>query len=296
MLAVFLIGRRADAAQHARLQRGLQEVRRIHGAARGRARADHGVDLVDEQDRAGIGLDLLHDGLQPLLEVAAIARSGKQRAHVEREHGCVREHLRHLAAHDLARQPFRDGRLADAGIADIKRVVLRPAAKHLDGPLNLLVAADQRIDAAILRLLVEVDAISLERVRAALLVVRTFHCRRVLINAAHATGLGHPRAFGDAVRNEVHRVEAGHVLLLQEICRVALPLREDGDENIGAGHLFAAGRLHMNDGAMNDALEARRGLRFAVLIEDQIGQLFIEKIGQLGSQALDIDITGPHHG
>ena len=52
VLAVFLVGGRADAAERARLQRRLQQVGRIHGAARGRARADHGVDLVDEQDRA----------------------------------------------------------------------------------------------------------------------------------------------------------------------------------------------------------------------------------------------------
>ena len=164
VLAVFLVGRGADAAEHARLQRRLQEVRRIHCAARSRARADHGMDLVDEQDRAGIGLDFLHDGLQPLFEIAAIARSGEQRAHVEREHGCVRQHLRHLAAHDFARQAFSDRGLADAGVADIERVVLGPAAKHLDRPLDFLVAPDQRIDAAILGLLVEIDAIRLKRV------------------------------------------------------------------------------------------------------------------------------------
>ena len=82
----------------ARLQRRLQQVGGIHGAARGGAGADHGVDLVDEQDRARIVLDLLHHGLEPLLEVAAVARAGEQRAHVEREDGGVLQHLRHLAA------------------------------------------------------------------------------------------------------------------------------------------------------------------------------------------------------
>ncbi len=90
VLAVFLVGGRADAAQRARLQRGLQQVGGIHGAARGGAGADHGVDLVDEQDRAGIVLDLLHHGLEPLLEIAAIARAGEQRAHVEREDRRIR--------------------------------------------------------------------------------------------------------------------------------------------------------------------------------------------------------------
>ena len=76
----------------------------------------------------GIVLDLLHDGLQPLLEVAAIARAGEQRAHVEREDRGVLQNLRHLALDDLAGEAFGDGGLADAGVADEQRVVLLPAA------------------------------------------------------------------------------------------------------------------------------------------------------------------------
>ena len=111
VLAVFFVGCRADAAQHARLQRRLQEVRGVHRAARGRARADDRVDFVDEQDRARIGFDLLHDGLQPFLEIAAVARTGEQRAHVEREDRRVGEHLRaprraRSCARDLRQSPF----------------------------------------------------------------------------------------------------------------------------------------------------------------------------------------------
>ena len=62
------------------------------------------------------------------------------------------EHFRHFALDDLARQTFGDGGLADAGIADEQRVVLLPAAQNLDRALHLGLAADQRIDAAVLRL------------------------------------------------------------------------------------------------------------------------------------------------
>ena len=41
---------------------------------------------------------------------------------------------------------------------------------------------------------------------------------------------------------------------------MALALGEDRDEHIGAGDLLAAGRLHMNDRALDDALESRRRL------------------------------------
>ncbi len=147
-LAELLVGGRADAADRARRQRRLQQVRRIHRAAGGGAGADHGVDLVDEQDRAGILLEFLDDLLQPLLEIAAIAGAGEQRAHVEREDRGVLQHFRHVALDDALGQALGDRRLADAGIADIERVVLGAAAEHLDGAVDLGLAADQRIDLA----------------------------------------------------------------------------------------------------------------------------------------------------
>ena len=59
------------------------------------------------------------------------------------------QHLRHFAVHDLARQPFGDRGLADAGIADEQRIVLLPPAEHLDRALDLGLAPDQRIDFAL---------------------------------------------------------------------------------------------------------------------------------------------------
>ena len=46
---------------------------------------DHRVHLVDEQDRQRPLLERLDHGLEALLEVAAVARPGQQRAGVERE-------------------------------------------------------------------------------------------------------------------------------------------------------------------------------------------------------------------
>ena len=164
VLAVLLVGGRADAAQRAGGERRLQQVRRVHRAAGGGAGADHRVDLVDEHDGVRVRLDLLDDLLQALLEIAAVAGAGEQRAHVEGEDGGVLEHLRHLALDDLAGEALGDGGLADAGIADQERVVLLPAAEDLDRALDLGLAADQRVDLAVLRLLVEVDAVGVERV------------------------------------------------------------------------------------------------------------------------------------
>ena len=73
------------------------------------------------------------------------------------------QHLGDVALDDLAREAFGDRGLADAGIADVERVVLRPAAEDLHRAVDLGHAADQRIDLAGPRLLVEVDGELLER-------------------------------------------------------------------------------------------------------------------------------------
>ena len=252
------------------------------------------MDLIDEQDGAGIGLELLDDLLEPLLEVAAIARAGQERAHVEREHRGVAQHVGHFAVDDAARQTFGDRGLADAGLADEQRIVLLAAAQHLDGAVDLGVAADQRIDLALARLLVEIDAIGVERVALLFLLVAGFAVV-LLVGAAHRARFRHARPLGDAVADVVHRVVAGHVLLLQEISRVALALGENRDQHIGAGHLFAAGRLHVDDGALNDALEAGGGLAVLRSVGDQIIQFGFEIGDEAAAELLQVHVACPHH-
>ena len=86
------------------------------------------MDLVNEQHRVVVLLELRQHGLQALLEIAAVLGARQQRAHVERVDGAVHQHVRHLAVHDLLGQAFRDGGLAHAGLAHVQRVVLAPAA------------------------------------------------------------------------------------------------------------------------------------------------------------------------
>ena len=91
------IRRRADAAQLARGEGGLEDVRGVHRPAADRAGADDGVDLVDEEDRVRLASsERIDDGLQPLLELAAILRAGEQRAHVERTDDRVLQRGGHL--------------------------------------------------------------------------------------------------------------------------------------------------------------------------------------------------------
>ena len=148
VLPVLVERRRADAAQLAARERGLEHVGRVHRAL-GAAGADQRVQLVDEQDDAARGgLDLLEHGLEPILELAAVLGAGDERAEVERQDPLVLERLGHVAGGDALRDALDDGGLADARLADEHRVVLGAAREHLHRAADLLVAADHRIELA----------------------------------------------------------------------------------------------------------------------------------------------------
>ena len=102
-------------------------------------------------------LQLRQHGLQALLEVAAVFGTGDQRAQIERIDGRIGQHFGDVAVDDALGQSFGDRGLAHAGLADVKRIVLAPAAQHLDGALDLVDPADQQVDPAFARELIEID-------------------------------------------------------------------------------------------------------------------------------------------
>ena len=149
MLAVLADGRRADRAQVAAGERGLQHVARVHRALGG-ARADERVELVDEEDDLAVRLlDFLENRLEALLELAAVLRAREHRAEVERDDALVLQRLGNVARGDAPREPLDDRRLADAGVADEDGVVLRAAREDLHDAADLLVAADDRVELAL---------------------------------------------------------------------------------------------------------------------------------------------------
>ncbi len=159
------------------VQHRLDEVRRVHHAARRGARTDDGVDLIDEQDRARLLLQLGDHALQALLEIAAVLRARDERAHVERVDGAVGQHLGDLALDDEAREALGDRGLAHAGFADVERIVLAAAAEDLDGAFHFELAPDERIDLAFLRLAIQVAGVFLQRIAAAFGVALAFALR-----------------------------------------------------------------------------------------------------------------------
>ena len=127
VLAVLVERGRADALELAARQRRLEDVRCVDRALGG-AGADEGVQLVDEEDRVVGVAELLDDLLEALLELAAVLGAGDERADVERQDPLVQQRLGHVARDDPMGQALGDRGLADAGLADQRRVVLESGA------------------------------------------------------------------------------------------------------------------------------------------------------------------------
>jgi hypothetical protein len=149
VLGELLVRGGPDALHFAPGQGRLEDIGRVQAALRG-AGADDAVDLVDEQDHAGILGGLGDDRLQPLLELAAVLGPGHHQAQVQRVDPLVLQARRHHALEDLLGQSFDDGGLAHAGLAQQDRVVLAAPAEDLDDAVHFKVAADEIVEDAAL--------------------------------------------------------------------------------------------------------------------------------------------------
>jgi hypothetical protein len=199
----------------------------------------------------------------------------------------------HVAFDDLARQALRDCGLAHAGITDIERIVLRPAAQDLHGAVDLGGTADQRVDLAAARLLVEVDGELLQR--AVLLALAVLHLLFLLGSALGFLALGLGRALADTVADVAHGIETAHVLLLQEIDGIGLAFRKERDQHVGARHLILAGRLDVQDGALHDALETAGGGGVGRALHLQTVEFGIEIMGYSVAQLAQFHAARLHH-
>ncbi len=148
VLAVLVERGRADRLQLAAGEGRLEDGSCVDRALGG-ARADEIVQLVDEQDDVAALGDLLHHLLEALLEFAAVLRTGDERRQVERVDLLVLQQLGHVAGGDARRQALDDGGLADAGLADQHRVVLRAPREDLHDPLDLGLATDDGVELAL---------------------------------------------------------------------------------------------------------------------------------------------------
>jgi len=64
--------------------------------------------------------------------------------------------------------------------------------------------------------------------------------------------------------------------------------------HIGAGHLLAARRLNVDDGALDHALEPSGGLGILVAVAHQVLELALEIGSEAPPQLVEIDVAGAH--
>ena len=281
VLAVLVERGRADGAQLAARQHRLEHVGRVDGAL-GRAGADDGVQLVDEEDdlAGGIG-DLLEHRLEPLLELAAVLGAGEQRAEVERPDALALQRLRHVAVDDALGEALDDRGLADARVADQHRVVLRAARQHLDDAADLVVPADDRVELALLGERGQVAAELLERLVGALRVLR-----RDALAAAHLLERAQHLLAREDVEGEQQVL--GRDVVVLELARLLLGAVEHLAECVRDLRLQVLGALH--GGPRREPLLrlcAQRVGRGAGALDDRARQLLVEQREQ---QVLGVDL------
>ena len=165
MLPVFIERRGTHAVQLAASKRRLQQVGGIHRPIRLPCTHQRMHFVNEQDDLAVVGLHLVQHSLQPLFEFTAIFCTGNQRAHVERHQLLVLEALGHVTIDDTQRQSFGDCGLANAGLTDQNRIVLRPTRQNLDRAADFIITTDNGIKLAFPRFGRQVTGILLERVK-----------------------------------------------------------------------------------------------------------------------------------
>ena len=164
------------------------------------------MNFVDEENRVIALAEIRKEPLETLLKVTAVFRAGKQRAEIEGVNHCLLERLRYLTIDNHLGKALGNGGFTDAGFANQQRVVLATSREDLCDTLHLGQTPDEWVDIASLGLGVEVSRVGIERPLFCTLVILLRISERLC-----AIGRFFP-VLPDAMGNEVHHIETGHVL------------------------------------------------------------------------------------
>ena len=138
-----------------------------------------------------------------------------------------------------------DRRLADAGLADQRGVVLRLATEDLDDPLDLLLAADDRVEGAGAGRIGQVDAELVEG-----------RCLRRPLRLLGRGGAA--RALAQDVDDLVAHLVEVDAEALEHAGGDALALADEPEEQVLGADVVVAEAARLVDGQLDDALRARR--------------------------------------
>ena len=268
VLAVFVQGGGADAMQLTARQRRLEHVAGIHRTF-GLAGADHGVQLVDEQDHLPFLLgEITEHASEALFKLTAELGTGDQGAHVQRQQSLAADTLGHFAIDDALGQAFDDGGLAHAGLADEHWIVLGAALQHLDGAADFLIATNHRIDLALLGALGQIDGVFLQGLTL-FLGIGVLH----LLAATHA---------GDRLLDP-RLVGAGS---LERLAHLTLVIQRCQHEQL-AGDELVATLLRQLVAEHQQTIQIVADRQIALITLD-LGQL-LQGLAKLAAQSADID-------
>ena len=240
VLAVVVVGGGAYALQLAPCEGGLEYVGGVDGALGG-PRADHRVHLVDEQDAVLVAAELVHDLLQPLLELAAVLGARDQRAHVQGDEALALEGRRGLAPGYALGEGLDDGRLADARLSHEHGVVLPAAAQYLGDALDLLLAPHGGVELARSREGRQVRSKLVQRGRLRLAPPADPRVALAWILAEYLARLG------------AHLVQ-GHLEALQHPGGDALALAQQSDEQVLGAYVVVVQPPGLVDRELDDLL------------------------------------------
>ena len=253
-LDVFLVLAQRGRADHAHLaarEHRLEHVGGIRRRAERGARADHRVRLVDEQNQVRPLLDLADHVLDAVLEHAAQHRARDHRVHLQVHDLAVAQPHRHRLGLELdpPRQPFDDGGLADAGLANQHhRVRALAMAEDFQDLLNLLVAAEHRRHLVLAREEVQVRGKVFQERRQLEALLQTLFPQLQVAHPGIQPRHQHLRFNAMAAENR-----DGH----------SLRFFEDGRKQIGGFNRLPAGTAGMMQRQLEDELRRRRDAQLA---------------------------------
>ena len=222
----------------------LEDVGRVEGAL-GSAGSHQRVQFVDEGHDARVA-QLLDNLPEALLELAAVLGACHYVAEVDGQHAHVEQVGRHAPLDYRLRQPFDDGRLADARLTDEHRVVLGAAREDLDDPADLFGAADDGVELAVTGVVGEVAG--------------------VLVEERRVDSLGLVLGVGCRQDAPAHRVDVTRQFL-QYAVGDAVTLADDAEQDVLGGYHVAAEAARLGARQLHDAPGARRDGRCLVARE-----------------------------
>ena len=295
VLAVFVERGGADAMQLAARQGRLQHVAGVDRAL-GLSRADHGMQLVDEDDGVALVLgQLLQHRLEALLELAAVLRPGEQRRQVEHQQALVLQAFGHLAVDDALRQALDDRGLADARLADQHRVVLGAALQDLDAAADLVVAADHRVELALAGPVGQVERVLRESLALPLIALgrNRFPAPDLLDGLlkrlpGNPGGLQDPSGLSLVRRGGQEEQLRGNVLVAALLRFLVGDVKELSE--VARHHHLAGGALHLGQARNGVGKSLLQSIRISARLADKPGHPAVLLVEEGEEQVLGLDV------